>query len=80
MTDWMPISTAPFQKVILVKNELMEKPVRATRGYSHNGVVHPDNTFFTSVYTPDRYFPAPAGCLVCPTEWRDLDETEAGEA
>ena len=72
--QWHPIETAPYGKTILVRNKIMNKPVRATRGYVHNGAVHPDQTFFTSEYTPDKYFPFPAGQLVCPDEWAELDE------
>jgi hypothetical protein len=73
MADWQPITTAPFQTVIEVRNEQMRgRTVLATRGYTHNGMVHPDSTFCTSVFTPDPngMFPTPAGQLVCPTEWR----------
>jgi len=79
MSAWQPIAAAPYQKVIEVRNPRMDQPVRATRGYSHNGMVHPDNTFCTSVFTPDKYFPTPAGNLVCPTEWRELAGGEAEE-
>lgn len=67
---WQPIASAPFQTVIEVRNPVMEKPCLVTRGYAHNGMVHPDTTFCTSVFTPDEFFPFPAGKLVCPTEWR----------
>lgn len=79
MDDWQDIETAPYQKVIEVKNDLMEKPCLATRGYSRNGMVHPDNTFCTSVYTPDDFFPTPAGKLICPTHWRSVDPEQAAE-
>ncbi len=72
--EWKPISDAPYGRTILVRNKIMEKPVRATRGYVHNGAVHPDQTFFTSVFTPDGFFPFPAGNLVCPDEWTELEE------
>ena len=32
--DWQPIKTGPYQKVIWVRNKIMEKPVLATRGDS----------------------------------------------
>lgn len=67
--DWQPIETAPWQQVVWVRNKLMEKPVKATRGYSYNGMVHPNDTFFTTAFTPDEFFPTPAGNLVCPDEW-----------
>jgi hypothetical protein len=73
-SGWKPIETAPWQKVVLVRNDQMEKPIRATRGYVTETGVHPDSTFFTSVYTPDKYFPDPAGRLVCPTVWKELEE------
>lgn len=71
MADWQPIETAPFQTVIEVRNFAMEKPCLATRGYTHDGMVHPDTTFCTSVFTPGEVLPrAYDGNLVCPTEWR----------
>lgn len=72
--DWQPIETAPFQTVIEVRNPQMQEPCRATRGYTHNGMVHPDTTFCTSVFTPRKPLPTPAGYLVCPTEWRPFTE------
>jgi len=71
---WKPIESAPYGEVVEVRNELMEEPCRATRGYIWNGKVHANQNFFTSVYTPHQYFPTPAGQLVCPTEWRPLEE------
>lgn len=73
---WNPIDSAPYGRVLLVRNKLMDTPLRATRGYIHNGMVHPDKDFFTSVYTPDRFFPFPGGKLVCPDEWTDLPVQE----
>lgn len=72
--DWKPAETAPYGEIVLVRNPVMEKPVRATRGYAPGGVVNPDPLLFTSAWTPDKYFPIPAGQLVCPTEWTTLDE------
>lgn len=69
---WHPVETAPYGKILLVRNSVMPKPVRATRGYVHDGAVHQDQTFFTSVYTPDDLYPFPAGRLVCPTEWAEI--------
>lgn len=74
-TEWKSISSAPYGKTIQVRNKLMDRPVLATRGYVMNGAVHPDQTFCTSVYTPDQFFPFPAGKLVCPDEWTELEET-----
>ena len=68
--EWQPIETAPYQEVIEVKNSKMRKPILATRGYSYDGMVHKDDTFCTSVYTPDEFGGYPAGRLVCPTHWR----------
>lgn len=68
--EWQPIESAPFRKVIEVRNPQMEKPVLATRGYADENGVHPDLTFCTSVYTPDDMFPTRAGMLVCASEWR----------
>ena len=66
---WQPIESAPYLKVIWVKNDQMERPVRATRGYVHNDMVHPDNTFFTRVFTEDDISPFRSEKLVCPTQW-----------
>jgi hypothetical protein len=73
--DWRPIKSAPWQTVVEVRNEQMDRPCLATRGYVYNGAVHPDTKFFTSVFTPDPdgLFPTPSGQLVCPTEWRPCD-------
>jgi len=68
--EWQPIETAPFQIVIEIRNPQMDEPCLATLGYVHNGAVHPDTTFCTTVYTPHRFFPTPSGRLACPTEWR----------
>ena len=76
MPDWQPIGTAPFQKVIWVRNPRMEKPVKATRGYVNELGVHPDDTFCTSVFTNDKFFPFRSGQLVVPTEWREATEEE----
>lgn len=78
-TDWQPLATAPWGEVVWVRNELMDHPVKATRGYVYNGAVHPDRKFFTTVYTPDPLglFPTPSGQLVCPTEWAPLAEQVA---
>lgn len=67
---WQPIETAPYRRVLEVKNDSMDKPVLATRGYVCDGAVHEDQRFFTSVYTYDKHFPFPSGVLVCPTHWR----------
>lgn len=74
MSEWNDIKTAPYQKTILVKNDLMDEPVRATRGYTYNGAVHADNTFCTSVYTPHKHFPTFAGKLVCPSVWKEFND------
>lgn len=74
MAEWQPIVTAPWQTVVEVRNPAMKSPVLATRGYQTERGIHPDDTFFTSVHTPDAsgfgIFDMPAGALVCPTEWR----------
>lgn len=70
MSGWQPIETAPFQTVLEVRNSLAPKPWLATRGYIHNGMVHENLDLFTTVYTPDPYFPTPPGQLCCPDEWR----------
>lgn len=72
---WKSIKEMPYQQVCWVRNKCMEKPVLATRGYAHDGMVHPDNTFCTSVFTPDEFFPARAGMLVCPNEWAPYEES-----
>lgn len=76
LVEWRPIKTAPYQKIVEVKNDLMNEPVRATRGFVDDLGVHPDKTFFTSVFTPHKFFPFPAGKLVCPTHWRPLQDKE----
>lgn len=77
--EWKPVKSCPWQTVVEVKNDQMDKPCLATRGYVYNGRVHPNQEFFTTVYTPDRFFPTPAGQLCCPTHWR-LPEPVEGEA
>ena len=74
--NWQPIETAPWQTVVWVRNNLMEHPVKATRGFSHNGAVCEDTGLFTSVYTPDPkgFFPTPSGQLVCPDEWAPMEQ------
>ena len=67
-----PVATAPWGEIVWVKNLQMISPCLATRGYVYNGMVHPDHTFFPSVYTPDpQGFPIgfPGGALVVPTHW-----------
>lgn len=75
MSDWQPIEDCPWQTIVHVRNPQMEKPVRATRGYMTELGVHPDLTFCTSVYTDDEFFPIPAGKLICPTEFRLIEES-----
>lgn len=74
MSDWKSIDTAPYQEVVWVRNSMMEEPVKATRGYVSNGMVCEDQNLFTSAYTPNKYFPTPPGLLICPEEWKELDE------
>ena len=75
---WKPIKSAPFQTVVEVRNPAMDQPVLATRGYMTERGMHSDTTFFTSVYTPDKsgfgILAMQAGCLVCPTEWRPVED------
>ncbi len=75
---WKPIESAPYQRVIWVRNKLMEKPVKATRGYAdENRMVHPDTTYCTSVHTPETGgLGFPAGMLVCPDEWKPVTNEE----
>ena len=70
--DWQPIKTAPYGTVLEVRNQIMSRPVKATRGYVKNNMVYANQLFFTSVYTPNDIGGFPAGQLVCPTEWRTL--------
>ena len=70
MTEWnTDIEQAPYGVVLEVTNDLMDKPVLATRGYRmKDGTVHSDQTFFSSVDSP---FLGPcAGSLVIPNKWR----------
>ena len=70
MSEWKDIKTAPYQRSIWVRNELTkDNPCLATRGYVTADGVHPDQKFCTTVFTPDRFSPTPAGRLCCPTEW-----------
>lgn len=78
--DWKPINTAPYQQVVWVRNPQMKEPLKATRGYMTELGVHPDDTFFTSVFTNDKFFPYPAGRLVCPTEWAECEDHDPREA
>lgn len=76
---WQPIETAPRRQVVWVRNENMDRPVKATRGFALNGTVHPNDTFFTSVFTPDDFYPFPAGRLVYPTEWRPESQSQRSD-
>jgi hypothetical protein len=71
---WEAIETMPYGEVVQVVNRSMERPCKATRGYVSNGAVHEDQTFCTSVWTPDPLsgLGFPGGALVCPTHWRRL--------
>ena len=75
MSEWSTnIKKCPWQKVVWVQNDAMQKPLMATRGYVTELGVHPDNTFFTTVLTPDdEFYPSPAGMLCCPTKWRPVE-------
>ena len=75
MSDWQDVLTAPYQEVVWVRNEVMERPVLATRGYAVPDLgVSPDPTFFTSVHTAlgegDWFF---AGRLIVAREWKPTD-------
>lgn len=74
---WKSIDTAPYQKIVWVRNKCMVRPIKATRGFSRDGVVHSDQSFFTSVFTNERYLPMAPGKLVCPTEWTECPDEEA---
>ncbi|MEC9268519.1 MAG: hypothetical protein VX464_20840 [Pseudomonadota bacterium] len=72
MGEWNNnIDSAPYGVVLEVRNGLMEAPVLATRGFTFNGAVSPNQRAFTSTYTltPDGFF-LPAGLCVIPDEWR----------
>jgi hypothetical protein len=75
--EWQPIETAPFGEVLEVKNDQMDEPCLASRGYVSRGMVNPNFDLFTSIYTPDPFFPTPAGRLVCPKVWRKAPESES---
>ena len=77
--EWKPAETAPYGCVVWVRNSQMGKPVLASRGYIHNGMVHKDNMLFTTHYTPDSFFPVPSGHMVCPDEWAEQTEGERNE-
>lgn len=76
--NWQPIETCPWQTVVYVRNEQMDFPVKATRGYAdpETGIVSGDPNLFTTHFTPDPdgFFPVPAGRLACPTEWAPCEE------
>lgn len=74
--NWEPIATAPFQTVILVKNRLMDQPVKATRGYQAESGVCEDTTLFTGVYTPGGILGPLCrdGQLICPDEWAPIND------
>ena len=63
------IGAAPYMTVLLVKNEMMDEPVEATRGYIFRGMVHENNKYFSAV-GGGGYFNLKASSLVCPTMWR----------
>lgn len=75
--EWQPIETAPYQTEILVRNEMMEHPVRATRGFATASGVCENRNFCTSVFTPssetDGFSPFPAGNLVHADEWKPVE-------
>ena len=65
------INQAPYGETLEVINDLMDKPVLATKGYCAPGTtVHANQSFFTSVYTPDDLGGFSAGQLVIPNKWR----------
>lgn len=68
MINWQTIETAPYMEKIEVKNELMDTPLIATRGYVVNGMVHPNQTYCTYTTEYGRVE------LCCPTQWRPLTE------
>lgn len=75
--EWQKLETAPYGTVVEVRNSAMETPVKATRGYTFDdGSVHPNQDFFTSVFTATEPLPFPSGQLVCPNEWRPLAQRE----
>lgn len=73
MGDWNTIETCPWMKPVLVKNDIMDRPVIATRGYVSNGAVNPDRNLFTLVKDTDEVMPLQKGSLVCPTVWKEID-------
>lgn len=75
MTEWQPIETAPYGKVVEVRNDCMKFSVRATRGYvvPETGFVHENQNYFTTQCTKiDEFEFMGAGKLACPSEWREL--------
>jgi hypothetical protein len=74
--EWKPIETAPYETTLWVRNPVMVRPIKATRGYAPDGIVNPDTSLFTSMFTNERYFPMPGGRLVCPTEWTECTPDE----
>jgi hypothetical protein len=75
--DWKPIETAPYQKVIALRNHVMKDPafVLGTRGFATGRGIHPNQSFCTTVYSPDprgSIFSFPAGKLMCADEWAEV--------
>lgn len=76
MSEWNhDLDACPYQTVVEVMNDCMEEPVRATRGHVTETGVHPNQHFFTTVFTPGL-FGTMGGGLACPNRWRLLPEDE----
>ena len=73
---WRPIESAPWQEVVWVRNNLMENPVKATRGYAAESGVCADTSLFTTVLTRTKFDVFPPGDLCCPTQWKPLSEVD----
>ncbi len=77
MPNGQPIETAPKDgTVILLKNAMMDEPVRGHWGEFQ--IELSDRVFvgWVSDWTPTDFLPFRAGCPVCPDEWSPLSETE----
>lgn len=70
--DWNPIETAPHDRIVRVKNGVMEHPVQARFGVyrSSFGKEYPDNWIVTK--EEQKYPTGLCGHFVIPTHWQEI--------